>query len=187
MFRLLKVSAGIDRFLGSVARIGGWFAVALILMVVWDIITRKYGLPRGFGINATQLQEAEYWAHTILFSLVIGYAYRRQAHVRIDLLRDKVSLRGKYMIEVMGCLLFLIPYCLVAFYFTLEYTVSSFQEHEVSKSVIGLTHIWILKAFIPILYALLGLAGLSQLIKSLAGLTGNLPDEMIPETIGGDS
>jgi len=184
---LLKISAGIDRFLGVVARIGGWFAVALILMVVWDIITRKYGLPRGFGINATQLQEAEYWAHTILFALVIGYAYRRQAHVRIDLLRDRVPLKGKYLIEVAGCLLFLIPYCLVALYFTFNYTVSSFQENEVSKSVIGLSHIWILKAFIPALYALLGLAGISQLIKSLAGLTGNLPDEMIPETIGGDS
>jgi TRAP-type mannitol/chloroaromatic compound transport system permease small subunit len=184
---MLKVSAGIDRFLGAIARVGGWFAVALILMVVWDINTRNYGLPRGFGINATQLQEAEYRAHTIMFSLVIGYAYRRQAHVRIDLLRDRLPLKGKYLIEVAGCLVFLIPYCLVALYFTFNYTVSSFQENEVSKSVIGLTHIWILKAFIPILYALLGLAGISQLIKSIAGLTGDLPDDMISETIGGDS
>lgn len=187
MTLLLKLSAGIDRLLGFIARIGGWFAVLLMFLVVYDVIVRSLGVPRLFGINATQLQESQYWAHTILFALVIGYAYRRQAHVRIDLVRDRLPMKSKYLIEIVGCLAFLVPYCLVAIYFTGDYTIRSFQEHEVSKSMIGLTNIWILKSFIPLMYALLGLAGVSQLIKSVAGLLGQLPDQLVHETIGGDA
>ncbi len=187
MNSLLKLSAAIDRALGIIARIGSWFAVLLMMLVVYDVVVRYLGVPRLFGINATQLQESQYWAHTILFALVIGYGYRRQAHVRIDLVRDRLPMRGKYLIEIIGCLMFLVPYCLVAIYFTSDYAHRSFQEHEVSKSMIGLTNIWILKSFIPLMYALLGLAGLSQLIKSVAGLRGQLPDELVHDTIGGDA
>ncbi len=183
---LLKLSAGIDRVLEFVAKIGAWCGFVLIVLVMYDVTTRYLGVPRVFGINATQLQESEYWAHTFLFALVIGYAYRRQAHVRIDLLRDTLSLRSKYLLEIFGCLAFLIPYCLVAFYFTFDYTLRSFAEHEVSKSTIGLSNIWILKSSMPIMYTLLGMAGISQLIKSIAGYLGQLPDEMVMETIGGD-
>ncbi|HHK73812.1 MAG TPA: TRAP transporter small permease subunit, partial [Rhizobiales bacterium] len=169
MDRLLRFSAGIDRLLGRIAKIGGWCGFILIVLVMYDVVTRYLGVPRGFGVNATQLQEAEYWAHTFLFALVIGYAYRRQAHVRIDLLRDRLSLKSKYALEIFGILAFLLPYCFIAFYFTFDYTLRSFNEHEVSKSIIGIGNIWILKATMPTLYALLGLAGISQLIKAVAG------------------
>lgn len=184
---LLKLSSAIDNLLGVIAKIGGWFAVLLMFLVVYDVVVRYLGVPRLFGINATQLQESQYWAHTILFSLVIGYAYTRQAHVRIDLVRDRLPMHSKYIIEIIGCLMFLVPYCLVAIYFTTDYAHRSFQEGEVSKSMIGFTNIWVLKSFIPLMYVLLGLAGLSQLIKSIAGLNGQLPDQMVRETIGGDA
>jgi TRAP-type mannitol/chloroaromatic compound transport system permease small subunit len=184
---LLRLSAAIDRLLGAIARIGGWCGFILIVLVMYDVVTRYLGVPRGFGINATQLQESEYWAHTFLFALVIGYAYRRQAHVRIDLLRDRLSLKSRYALEIFGILAFLIPYCLIAFYFTYDYTLRSYLEHEVSKSTIGLSNIWILKTAMPLMYALLGLAGVSQLIKSVAGFIGVLPDDMVAETLGGDA
>ncbi len=184
---LLRLSAGIDWLLGVIAKIGGWCGFILIVLVIYDVSTRYFGLPRGFGINATQLQESEYWAHTFLFALVIGYAYRRQAHVRIDLLRDRLSLKSRYALEIFGILAFLIPYSLIAFYFTFDYTARSFAEHEVSKSTIGLSYTWILKSAMPIMYALLGLAGVSQLIKSIAGFTGVLPANMVAETLGGDA
>ena len=65
--------------------------------------------------------------------------------------------------------------------------MQSYSSGEASKSVIGLTHLWLLKASMPIMFTLLGLAGVSVLIKAIAGYKGTLPDEMVAETVGGDN
>ncbi len=183
---LLKLSAIVDRILGGIGNVGAWAGVLLIATVMYDVITRYLGLPRGFGLNATQIQEFEYWLHTFLFTLFIGYAYTKQGHVRIDLVRDRLPMKTKFVIEILGIVIFLIPFCAVAIVYNISYAVTSFNEGEISKSVIGLTNIWILKSFLPIMFILLLFAAVSQLIKSVAGFLGVLPEEMIPETVGGD-
>jgi len=183
---LLTLSAIIDRLLGFVARIAAWAGFLLACLIVYDVITRYFGVPKPFGLNSTKIQEFEYWLHTFLFSLLIGYAYTRQAHVRIDLIRDGLPIKAKYVLEILGCLLLLIPFTMMAIYYSFNYVQASYGEGEVSKSVIGLSHIWILKAALPVLFILLLLAGISQLIKSIAGLRGYLPVEKIAETLGGD-
>lgn len=183
---LLRVSAVIDSVLGVIAKIGAWMGLLLVLLVCYDVITRYFGVPKAFGLNSTQLQESEYWLHTFLFSLMIGYAYTRQAHVRIDLLRDRLPLRVKYLIEMVGIVVFLMTYVVIGTWFTFNYVHQSFLEGEVSKSTIGLSHIWVLKAFLPTMFVLLGLAGISQLIKATAGFSGKLPQERIASVVGGD-
>ena len=158
----------------------------LVLVVIYDVVARYAGVPKPFGLNSTQIQESEYWLHSLLFTLVIGYAYIAQSHVRIDLLRERMSTRKKYFIEMVGCLIFLIPYALIAGFYSYRYAYASFLEGEVSKSVIGLSNIWILKSTMPLMFLLLGLAGISQLIKSVAGLAGKLPDDMAARALGGD-
>ena len=186
MRTLLKFSAAIDRLLKAVAALGSWAGLLLILAVCYDVASRYFGVPKPFGLNSTMVQESEYWLHTVLFTLVMGYAYTRQAHVRIDLVRERLPIRARYVIEIVGILAFLLTYVAVASYYTYKYALASFQEHEVSSSTIGLTNLWILKSFLVAMFILLGLAGLSQLIKSVAGLLGRLPPEKMAETLGGD-
>lgn len=186
MQSLLGVSAKIDRVLAAIGRFGAWAGFFLVAVVCYDVVTRYFGVPKPFGLNSTQIQESEYWLHSYLFALVVGYAYIRQAHVRIDLIRDRVSLRSKFLIEAVGCVLFCIPYSILAAYLSWGYFLQSYDSGEASKSVIGLTHIWLLKISMPIMFCLLGLAGISILIKAVAGLRGELSDEMVAETLGGD-
>lgn len=185
MQALLKVSAGIDGLLTRVAKVGAWAGFMLIMVVMYDVISRYFGVPKPFGLNSTQIQESEYWLHTILFSLMIGYAYTKQSHVRIDLVRDRLKVRTRLLIELLGCALLLIPFTVVALYYQFLYARASFLEGEASKSVIGLTNIWILKSFLVALFVLLLLAAISQLIKSLAGLLGVLPEKDVAEIAGG--
>lgn len=186
MDRLLRLSAGIDRLLSGIGRIGSWAAILLMLVVCYDVITRRYGVAKPFGLNSTQIQESEYWLHSILIALLIGYAYVRQAHVRIDLIRARLPIQARYVIEMVGCLLFLIPGALIIAWLSFGYTMFSYNTGEVSKSVIGLSNVWILKAFMPIMYVLMALAGISQFIKSLAGFLGRLPRHRELEALGGD-
>ncbi len=187
MGSLLKISAAIDKVVAFFGRAGAWAGLLLVLVVIYDVVARYAGVPKPFGLNSTQIQESEYWLHSILFALMLGYAYQRQAHVRIDLLRERMPTRVKYLVEALGCLIFLIPYTLIATYYCYSYAYTSFLEGEVSKSVIGLSNIWILKMTMPIMFILLFLAGVSGLIRSLAGFTGNLPDQMVSATLGGDN
>ncbi len=183
---LLKLSSAIDFALRWIARIGAWAGLIMVLVVVFDVVSRYFGVPKPFGLNSTKIQESEYWLHTILFSFVIGYAYINQSHIRIDLVRDRLPLRYKYLIEILGCAIFAIPFCLIALNYTISYAHASYLEHEVSKSVIGLTNIWILKSCLGVLFILLLLASISQLIKAMAGIMGQLPKDMVSETLGGD-
>jgi TRAP-type mannitol/chloroaromatic compound transport system permease small subunit len=137
MDRLLKLSAGIDRLLTVLGSTGSWAAIVLMLVVCYDVVSRHYGVSKPFGLNSTQIQESEYWLHTVLFALVIGYAYLRQAHVRIDLIRGRLPIKAQYVIEMTGCLLFLIPSALVIAWLSIGYTMFSYNTGEVSKSVIG--------------------------------------------------
>lgn len=186
MRALLSVSDLIDRILTAIAKAGSWLALALVIVVCYDVASRYFGVPKPFGLNSTKVQESQYWIHTYLFALLMGYTYTRQNHVRIDLVRDHLPVRAKFAVEAIGCIVFLLSYAVVATVYTWRYMLQSFSEGEVSKSVIGLSHIWILKSALPIMFILIGLAGISQLIKSLAGLMGQLPQDKVKGTLGGD-
>lgn len=186
MKTLLAVSVAIDRLLTAVAKLGGWLGALLVLVVCYDVVTRYFGVPKPFGLNSTQIQESEYWLHAFLIVMTVGYAYIRQAHVRIDLIRDRRPRRTKFAIEIAGILLFLLPYSVLGLWLSWPYAVTSFLQGEVSKSQIGMTDIWILKGSLVLLFGLMGLAAVSQLIKAVAGLLGHLPERMVGETLGGD-
>ncbi len=184
MEALLSVSRAIDALLRAVGKIGAWASLLLVLTVCYDVVSRYFGVPKPFGLNSTMIQEGEYWLHTYLFALVIGYAYTKQSHIRIDLFRERLPMRGKFAIEMIGCLLFLIPYAAIGIYLAYGYVATSFAQGEVSKSVIGLSHIWLLKGALYPLYVFMGLAGISQFIKSLAGFLNRLPDNQVGAVIG---
>ena len=71
--------------------------------------------------ESTIIQELEWHFHTALFTLVLGYGYVNNKHVRVDLVREKLSFRKQVWIEFLGCTFFLIPYCLLVGYFAFEY------------------------------------------------------------------
>jgi TRAP-type mannitol/chloroaromatic compound transport system permease small subunit len=187
MQSLLKVSTTIDRVLAFIARIGAWCGFTLVLVVLYDVISRYFGVPKPFGLNSTQIQESEYWLHTFLFTFVIGYAYTRQAHVRIDLLREMFRPKTKYAIEIIGIVIFLMTFASLGTWYTAKYTYASFLENEVSRSTIGFSNIWLLKSALPLMFIMMGLAGISQLIKSVAGFAGKLPRDKAAQALGEDA
>ena len=164
---LIRFSDGVDRVLTWIARVAAWAGVVLIAITIFDVITRRF-----FVLGSTKLQELEWHFHVILFAFLIGYAYIKNAHVRIDLVREKLSERTQWWIELLGCLLFLIPYCLLVVYFSYDFALRSYLDHETSASATGLTHRWIIKSVIPIGFSLLGLAGIAVVLRKITELFG---------------
>lgn len=147
MALLLRFSEMVEAVLGFVARLFAWAFIACMVVIVFDVITRKFGfqLP---GLGSTRLQELEWQIHAVLFTTWLGFAYLRNSHVRIDVFVAGLSFRKRVWIELFGCLLFAIPYLIIALPHAQDFFMTSFLQNESSDSPTGLPYRWIVKFFV---------------------------------------
>jgi TRAP-type mannitol/chloroaromatic compound transport system permease small subunit len=167
MEQLVRLSNFLDKVITKVAKVAAWAGVGLILVTVFDVVSRRY-----FVLGSTKIQELEWHLHVVLFALCLGFAYLKDSHVRIDIIREQLSERAQWWIELFGCVVFLLPYCALVVYFSYDFTVRSFEIGEISASATGLSHRWIIKAAIPIGFALLGLSGIVIVLRKIVELFG---------------
>jgi TRAP-type mannitol/chloroaromatic compound transport system permease small subunit len=171
MGALLGVSDAIDRLLARIAWWFGWLFLALVFVICWDILTRKIGFQiPGFG--STPIQELEWHLHGMLFIFWLGYAYVRNVHVRIDVFTAGKSPRQQAKLEIFGLIVFAIPYCAVATYYSYLFAQTAFIQNESSDAPNGLPHRWIIKFCLVLGLLLLDLAVASVLMRKLVMLFG---------------
>ena len=161
----LSLSNKLDMFLSFVGKIGAWCAIPLIAIIIFDIISRRF-----FVLGSTKLQEMEWHLHAALFLLALGYGYLKNSHVRIEIIRERFSIKTKAWLEVIGVLLFVLPYTGLVIYFGINFVSRSFVSGEVSAAMTGLSHRWIIKSFIPLGMSFLWLAGIAVLLRNIAYL-----------------
>ena len=176
---MLRVSEALRRFVDRVGRFGSWFAVPLILITVFDLFIRKTGVVQIWLVEnvsqyfgSTLLQELEWHSHTVLFALVLGFGYIWNSHVRVDLIRERLDLRKKAWLEFIGLTIFLIPFCSVVVYFAAVYAYDSWAIDEVSASLVGLSHRWIIKSILCIGLIVAVIAGIAVWLQVAVVLFG---------------
>ncbi|HYC65344.1 MAG TPA: TRAP transporter small permease subunit [Reyranellaceae bacterium] len=171
MGTLLSVSDAIDRILERIAWVFGWFFIFLVVVICWDVVSRKVGFQiPGFG--STPVQELEWHIHGMLFIFWLGYAYVRNVHVRIDVFTSGKTPLQQAKLEVFGILIFAIPYCLVATWFAWGFAWISFLQNESSDAPNGLPYRWIIKFCLVAGFVLLDAAVLSVLFRKLVMIFG---------------
>lgn len=172
----IGLSSWLERIVSAIGNVAAWLSVPLMLVIIFDVVTRKLNLLQGTVlegvVTSTKLQEMEWHLHASLFLLCFAWAYFRDAHVRIDLLRDRFAPRTKAWIELVGCLVFLIPYAVLVTVYAYEFWWRAWVIDEGSAATTGLTDRWIIKFFLPLGFALLFLAGVSMVINRIAFLRG---------------
>lgn len=167
--QLLKAFA---RRLGQAA---AWFVVLLILTVVVDVITRRFVV-----LGSTKLQDLEWHFHAALFLFSLGYAYVEGEHVRIDVLHTRFGETTVAVIELIGALLFVVPFCVIVLYYGWTFVERSYLLGEASASQTGLTHRWIIKSALLIGFATLLSAALGVIAEQIARLMGAAPPPAPP-------
>ena len=148
-----------------IGRIAAWLAIPLIFVIIFDVITRRF-----FVLGSTKLQELEWHIHAALFLFCLGWAYLKDAHVRIDLVRERLNQRQKLWIELIGCLLFLIPYTMIVIFYGIDWWHRSFLQNEMAASATGLPYRWIIKAVLPIGFFILMISGIGMAFRKLVQL-----------------
>ena len=176
---ILRFSEMLRRFVDRVGRFGSWFAMPMILITAFDLFIRKTGVLQIWLVEnvseyfgSTLLQELEWHAHTVLFTLVLGFGYIWNTHVRVDLIRERLDFRKRAWIELIGLTFFLLPFCSVIVYYAIVYAYDSWVIGEISASLVGMHHRWVIKSVLAIGLIVAVVAGISVWLQIAVALFG---------------
>ena len=166
MRNLHKISANIDEFNALIMRLVAWLSLGMVMMQIFVVVLRYV-----FGTGSIQIQESIIYMHAILFMLAASGTYLADEHVRVDIFYRSMNPRRQAMVNLFGCLFFLLPFCFLIIYSAHDYVALSWRVKEGSRETGGIQAIYLLKTVIPLMGGLLMLQGVSQIIKSLGILT----------------
>ena len=170
MTPLLSLSRLIDGMSNLIGRAMMWFLLATTLISASNAIIRKV-----FNISSNAFLEIQWYLFAAVFMLGSGYAFLKNAHVRIDFISSKFSARGRNIVDVIGILVFVFPLCYLMVKLSWPVFENAWVSGEMSSNAGGLVR-WPVYGVIPLGFTILAVQALSELIKRLAFLTGAGPD-----------
>ena len=173
MQRWLAVAKTIDRITDWIGRAASWLVVFMVAIGAYNAVARYMGRFFGVNLSSNLYLELQWYLFSILFLLGAGYGLRHNVHVRVDVLSSRLSLRWRSWINIIGTVLFLIPFSVFAIWLSWPSVRNSWAVREASPDPGGLAR-YPLKTMILVCFALLLLQGIAELIKEIAKLRGAL-------------
>ena len=167
---LLKLSRAIDALNEWVGRWVGWLVLAAVVISAANAVVRK-----AFNMSSNAFLEIQWYLFAAVFLVASGYTMLRQEHVKIDVILGRFSKRTQIKVEMFGIVAFLFPFCWAVILLVWPLVVKAYVTGEMSSNAGGLIR-WPVFALVPAGFALLGLQGVSELIKRLAFLQGLIDD-----------
>jgi TRAP-type mannitol/chloroaromatic compound transport system permease small subunit len=169
---LVRFAYGLNRI---VAHAAAWLIFASVLICTFVAVARYL-----FGFGRIWTQELYVVAFGVSFMLIAAYAYAIDAHVRVDIVLKSLSERRRAMIEILGVLVFLMPWLFLVAWSSRAFVEMAWRVAEGSPQPGGLPGFYLVKTVIPIFCLLLFIQGLGKIGASMLILQGRrdlLPGE----------
>ena len=167
---LLKLSGLIDRLNAFIGKWIAWLILAAVIVSASNALIRKL-----FNWSSNGLLEIQWYFFAAVFLLCSGYTMLRNEHVKIDVFAHMFSKRKQMWIDIIGIIFFLFPFVVAVVYLSWPLFVTSLLTGEMSQNAGGLIR-WPVFMLLPVGFTLLGLQGISELIKRFAFLQGLIDD-----------
>ena len=178
-FRRLAARGPVETFVTVLAVVVAWVLILEMIFVrIFDIVTKQFSNPPSVWFQAVEW--SAFWTFIIL---TVAFAYFRDAHVRVDIIRERLSPKIQAFIEVAGFFVLLAPVCLIVMWFGIDYVGRSYADEEPSGALLGSPTGFLFKAMLPIGFLLLFLSGVSVTIRNLR-LLGGAHRKVSPERNG---
>jgi TRAP-type mannitol/chloroaromatic compound transport system permease small subunit len=153
--------ATVDRGVDLLGRAASWLSLAIIVLMAANVLLRY-----AFGIGSVWSQELEWHLLAPLVLFGMTYALQKGEHVRVDVFYARYSPRGQAVVDLLSAVLAVLISAFVIRY-SIEYVNQSLSIGEISSDPGGLTHRWLLKALIPVGFALFALQAAAQGVAAL--------------------
>jgi TRAP-type mannitol/chloroaromatic compound transport system permease small subunit len=173
MLNWLKGFCGaIDRSNEVVGRMVSWVTLLLVLVVFVDVVMRYL-----FKTSFVLTQELEWHLFAFIFLIGAGYTLLHDGHVRVDIIYQRLGVKGRAWINLIGVIFFLIPGCYLVISTSWHFVSNSFSMLEGSPDPGGIPYRFIVKGTMTVGYVLLLLQGLSMGAHALLQILGEEPVE----------
>ena len=164
------LSRFLDRIVYAVGEVFHWIWIVLLAVIIINVVLR-YVFSRGM----IELEELQWYLYAVGWLIGMSYTFVSDDHVRVDVLHEKLSYKGKLWFEMAGLLLFFLPFVLFVVIYAVPFVELSWVTNERSTSANGLPARWLVKGFLLFSFVLLVLAGISRLLKVLASIVFGAP------------
>ena len=165
---LLAFGRAIDAMSAAAGKLADWLVLFACL-----ISAGNAGVRYIFSYSSNAFLEIQWHLFGALVFLGASYTLQMNEHVRVDLVYSSVSDRTRLWIDALGFSLFFLPVTLYLTWLSVPFAQQSEVSQEQSSNAGGLI-LWPIKLMVPIGFALLTLQGVSELIKRVAALQGDV-------------
>ena len=159
-----RAISAVNRLVG---RTLSWLALAIVA-VCFTVVVQRYL----FSTTQLWMQDLYVWLNGAMFTGVAGFTLLRDDHVRVDIFYRPWPVRRKAIADLIGVVLFLIPFVVLVLTYGWAYVVRSWRLYEGSANVGGMPGLFVLKSFIVVFCVLVGLQGLAWACRSVLVLSG---------------
>ena len=157
----------------TVGKLMSWFALGIVLVCFWVVVERYF-----FSNTRLWAQDLYVWLNGAMFTGVAAFALFRGDHVRVDIFYRPASIRFKAIADLIGVLVFLLPFMYVVYRYGMPFVQRSWRLLEGSANMGGMPGLYILKSFIIVFAVLVSMQGIAMVIRSLLVL--NHRNDLIP-------
>jgi TRAP-type mannitol/chloroaromatic compound transport system permease small subunit len=168
---LLALSTAIDALNEKIGYICNFLVLAAVVVSAGNAMIRY-----AFDYSSNGWLELQWYMFAILVMFGASYTFKRNEHVRVEIFYLFLSERGQLWLDLIGTLFFLIPSCLLLAYLSWPFFMQAYAVGEMSGNAGGLVR-WPIKFVIPSGFVMLALQGVSEVIKRIAALQGELTIE----------
>ena len=169
--RFAAAVEGLNDRIGSVLR---WLALVMVLIGAFNALARYLTRFAGVSLSSNALNELQWYLFSVIFLLGAAYGLRKDVHVRVDVLYQRLSAKRRAWIDLIGTVIFLLPFTALMLKVSWPVVKASWVVRETSPDPGGLSR-YPIKALVLVSFALLALQGLAHLIRQVEVLLG--PDE----------
>jgi TRAP-type mannitol/chloroaromatic compound transport system permease small subunit len=153
-----------DAIVDAIGRTAAWLVLFVILALFGQWPLRE--LVGGGHILANDFGQI---AHAAVFSIGIAYALRWDGHVRLDLIYQRMSMRGRAWVDLVGTLGIVIPWAGIVLWFswqTMLRSVAGFEQFPETWS----PGYWLFKVLLIVFATLLLLQAAGHIARDIAQL-----------------
>jgi len=136
------------------------FFYIMFITVIINIVLRYL-----FNINFIFLQELVMYMHAFIFLFGISLCLKEDTHVRIDIFSNKLEIGYRNLIDQIGLIIFIVPFCLFVIYESSSLIIRSWLMLESSSEPGGLPIVFILKTSIYIFSFLILLQAVNKIFN----------------------
>jgi TRAP-type mannitol/chloroaromatic compound transport system permease small subunit len=167
MRALASIVRAISRLNGLIGFLLSFLSLAIVL-ICFSVVVLRYG----FRTGSVPLQDAYVWLNGAMFMGIAGYTLLKDGHVRVDIFYREASTRRRALVDIAGSLFFITPFLVLLTVYAWPYVERSWAMSESSPNFGGLPALYVLKSFLLVFVAVVGLQTLAVVGRGILVLAG---------------